>query len=257
MSPDQSHVHVEERAERATVTIDRPDKLNALTTDAFADIEAAFRAFAEGEPPSVVVVRGASGNFSAGVDVAGVPEWAAEGPLAVRDALAGAHDALRAIEALDAPVVAAIEGYCLGGGLELAIACDLRVARADATLGLPEVDLGLAMDLGGAQKLPGLIGEGKTKELIMTGEPIDGERAHDIGLVERVAPPSGFDAAVDDLVDTLAAKPTYVLGLAKRQVHATRPPNLEETMDLAIHHAVAAYQEDETQRRVRDFIDRG
>lgn len=252
MSTD--HVHVEERAERATVTIDRPEKLNALTTETFADLEVAFRAFADGEPPSVVVVRGASGNFSAGVDVAGVPEWADEGPLAVRDALAGVHDALRAIEALDVPVVAAIEGYCLGGGLELAIACDLRVARADATFGLPEVDLGLAMDLGGAQKLPGLIGEGATKELIMTGESIDGERAHEIGLVERVAPPERFDGAVSDLVERLATKPTYVLGLAKRQIHAARPLNLDEAMDQAIHHAVAAYQQAETQRRVQEFI---
>lgn len=248
------HVHVEERDDRATVMIDRPAKLNALTADAFADLAAIFRDFDEGDPPDVVVVRGAGDHFSAGVDVAGVPEWAEADPLAVRDALGGVHDALRAIETLDAPVVAAIEGYCLGGGLELAVACDLRVARADATFGLPEVDLGLAMDLGGAQKLPGLIGEGKTKELIMTGESIDGERAHAIGLVERVAPPATFEASVDDLVDTLASKPTYVLGLAKRQVHASRPLNLEEAMDQAIHHAIAAFQTDETQRRVHEFI---
>ena len=254
MTMASGHVHVEERGDRATVTIERPAKLNALTADAFADLETAFKEFDDGEPPAVVVIRGAGGDFSAGVDVAGVPEWAEAGPLAVRDALSGVHDALRAIEGLDAPVVAAIEGYCLGGGLELAVACDLRVARADATFGLPEVDLGLAMDLGGAQKLPGLIGEGKTKELIMTGESIDGERAHEIGLVERVAPPERFDATVDDLVATLASKPTYVLGLAKRQVHAARPLNLEAAMDQAIHHAVAAYQEDETQRRVQEFV---
>lgn len=246
-------IRVERSADRATVMIDRPETLNALTAPAFADIQATFESFAA-DPPAVVVVRGAGENFSAGVDVSGVPEWAEEGPLAVRDALADVHDALRAIESLDAPVVAAIEGYCLGGGLELAVACDLRVARADATFGLPEADLGLAMDLGGAQKLPGLIGEGMTKDLIMTGRSIDGERAHEVGLVERIAPPERFEAAVTDLADTLADKPTYVLGLAKRQVHTARPINLDEAMDQAIHHAIAAYHEDETQRRVREFM---
>ncbi|MDX1747033.1 MAG: enoyl-CoA hydratase/isomerase family protein, partial [Halobacteriales archaeon] len=207
----ESAIRVEESVEHATVTIDRPEKLNALTASAFADLKEAFDSFATGEPPSVVILQGAGGNFSAGVDVSGVPAWVEEGPRAVRSALTGVHDALRAIEALDIPVVAAIEGYCLGGGLELAVACDLRIARADATLGLPEVNLGLAMDLGGAQKLPGMIGEGRTKELIMTGESIDGERAHAIGLVERVAPAARFDEAVSTLAETLAEKPTYVM----------------------------------------------
>jgi enoyl-CoA hydratase/carnithine racemase len=184
-----------------------------------------------------------------------VPEWAEMNPLDVRDLLEPVHEALRTIESLDAPVVAVLEGHVLGGGLELAVACDIRIADATARFGLPESTMGLAMDLGGAQKLPGLIGEGMTKYLIMTGEPIDAERAHEVGLIEELHDPDAFDDAVDDLAATLASKPAYIHGLAKRQVHSVRPPNLDESMTQAIHHAIAAYQEPETQRRVEEFFE--
>jgi len=115
--------------------------------------------------------------------------------------------------------------------------------------------MGLAMDLGGAQKLPGMIGEGMTKYLIMTSETIDAERAHGIGLVEEYHDDAEFGGAVADLEDTLAAKPAYIHGLAKRQVHSVRPGNLDEAMQQAIHHAIAAYNEPETQRRVEEFFE--
>jgi enoyl-CoA hydratase/carnithine racemase len=235
------------------VTIDRPGKANALNGEMFVALGETFEGF---DPREVdgVTVRGAGGTFSAGVDMAGVPEWAEMAPLDVRDQLEPVHDALRAIEALDAPVVAALEGHVLGGGLELAVACDIRIASQTAAFGLPESEMGLAMDLGGPQKLPSFIGEGLTKYLIMTGETIDADRAHAAGLVEEVHDAEAFEAALADLEATLAEKPTYVHGLAKRQVHSARPPNVEESMQQAIHHAIAAYQEEETQRRVRDFF---
>jgi enoyl-CoA hydratase/carnithine racemase len=114
--------------------------------------------------------------------------------------------------------------------------------------------MGLAMDLGGPQKLPSFIGEGLTKYLIMTSETIGAERAYEAGLIEELHDAKTFKSAVSSLEDTLAEKPTYVHGLAKRQVHAARPINLDESMQQAIHHAIAAYQEEETQSRVRDFF---
>jgi enoyl-CoA hydratase/carnithine racemase len=239
--------------DRATVTLDRPGKLNALTGEMFVALGRAFESFAE-DPPSVVTVRGASGNLSAGVDVSGVPGWAEERPLAVRDQLESVHDAMRAVEDLDAPVVAACEGHVLGGGLELALACDLRVAAGDATFGLPESRMGLAMDVGGAQKLPGMVGEGLTKYLVMTGEPIGAERAFRSGLVEVLADEGEFESELASLEASLAEKPTYVHGLAKRQIHGIRP-DVETGMSLAIHHAIAAYHEPETMDRVTEFLD--
>jgi enoyl-CoA hydratase/carnithine racemase len=241
---------------RATVTLDRPGKKNALTGEAFLALGDAFERFAA-DPPDVVTVRGAGGDFSAGVDVAGVPEWAEQRPLFVRDQLEAVHGALDAIESLDAPVVAALEGVVLGGALELALACDVRVASADATFGLPEANMGLAMDLGGAQKLPGFVGEGMAKYLVLTGETIDAERALEVGLVEVRADEGAFEARVECIEDRLADQPTYVLGLAKRQIHAARPAHLDQGMRTAIHHDIAAYHEEETQRRVEGFLDEG
>jgi len=240
--------------DRATVTLDRPGKLNALTGEMFGALGGAFEAFAE-DPPGVVTVRGTGGNLSAGVDMTGVPEWAEDRPLAVRDELESVHDAIRAIEDLDAPVVAACEGHALGGGLELALACDIRVAAVDARFGLPESKMGLAMDVGGAQKLPGMVGEGLTKYLVMTGESIGAERAYRSGLVEVLAEEGAFESELAAIESSLAEKPTYVHGLAKRQIHGVRP-DVETGMSLAIHHAIAAYHEEETLGRVTEFLDR-
>ncbi|MEF8843737.1 MAG: enoyl-CoA hydratase/isomerase family protein [Haloarculaceae archaeon] len=252
METDSDDVIVAHEGGRATVTLDRPGKLNALTGEMFAALGGAFESFAE-DPPSVVTVRGAGGNLSAGVDMSGVPGWAEDRPLAVRDELESVHDAIRAIEDLDAPVVAACEGHVLGGGLELALACDIRVAAPDATFGLPESKMGLAMDVGGAQKLPGMVGEGLTKYLVMTGESIGAERALQSGLIEVLAEDGEFAAELATLESSLAEKPTYVHGLAKRQIHGVRP-DVETGMALAVHHAIAAYHEDETIERVRGFL---
>lgn len=239
--------------DRATVLLDRPEKRNAMTAQTFVELRDAVESF-RGDPPSILTIRGAGGDFSAGVDMGGVPEWAKQRPLEVRDQLEDVHDTLRTIESLDAPVIAALEGYVLGGGLELALACDIRIASMGARFGLPEATLGLAMDLGGAQKLPSFIGEGMTKYLVMTGEHIDAQRANDIGLVEKLVPSNEFEAELSALEDRLADQPTYVMGLAKRQVHSARPPHLGEAMNQAIHHAIAAYHETETQRRVGEFL---
>lgn len=246
-------VDVSETAHGVTVTLDGAERLNAMTGETFAALRETFEGFAD-DPPAVVTVRGAGGNFSAGVDLGGVPEWAEMSPLAVRDELEAVHAAIEAIESLDAPVLAACEGYVLGGGLELALACDVRIARADAEFGLPESKLGLAMDLGGAQKLPGIVSEGTTKYLVMTGESIGAHRAHEVGLVSEYLKADAFEDRLAELESSLASKPTYVHGLAKRQVHSVRP-DLDTAMELAIHHAIAGYNEAETLRRVREFLD--
>lgn len=248
------NVRVDSKTDRVQITLDRPSKSNALSEAMFTTLKQVFADLAS-EDVSVVTVRGGGGDFSAGVDMSGIPGWAELPPLEVREILETVHDALRAIEGLDAPVVAALEGNVLGGGLELALSCDLRIASETAVFGLPEADMGLAMDLGGAQKLPGMIGEGMTKYLVMTGETIGAERARAIGLIEECHPADEFEEAVEAIEETLASKPTYVHDLAKRQIHSARPLNLEESMQQAIHHAIAAYHEEETQRRVAEFFE--
>jgi enoyl-CoA hydratase/carnithine racemase len=248
-------ISVESSDRGVTIVLDRPEKKNALTGTTFAEIgDAVETAVADGDT-GVVTIRGAGGDFSAGVDLNNVPEWIDQKPLEVREQLEEIHEVLDLLETVDVPVVAALEGYVLGGALELAISCDLRVATRDATFGLPESKLGLAINYGGAQKLPGLIGEGMTKRLIMTGENIDAGRAHEIGLVEELVDGDELDDAVTRLERTLAEKPRYVHGFAKRQVRSVRPPTVEEGMQQAIHHAIAAYQEEETQQRSLEALD--
>lgn len=248
------HVTVSGTDDWITVTLDRESKANALTGEMFVAIG---EAIANLDPAEVdgATIRGTGEHFSAGVDMTGVPEWGEMDPLAVRDKLEPIHDALRQIEGADLPVVAALEGYVLGGGLELALSCDVRIASETAQFGLPEAEMGLAMDLGGPQKLPGFVGEGLTKYLVMTCHNIGAQRAFEAGLVEEVHDASDFEDRLADLEATLAGKPTYVLGLGKRQVHASREGTVEEGMQRAIHHAIACYQENETQRRVAEFLE--
>lgn len=247
-------ISTEESGRRLTVILDRPEKKNALTKKMFDEIRAAVEDAAD-RNIGVVTFRGSEGTFSAGVDMSNVPTWIEQKPLEVRDQLEAVHETLRYLESVDLPLVAALESYVLGGALELAISCDIRVAKTDAEFGLPESNLGLAMNYGGAQKLPGIIGEGMTKYLIMTGESIGAERAHELGLVERLADPDSFEEVLDELEATLEEKPRYIHDMAKRQVHSVRPPNLEESMQQGIHHAIAAYQEEETQRRAMEFME--
>lgn len=246
-------ITVDKTDQRMTVTLDRPKKKNALTKETFQEIRSAVEGAAD-QNVGVVVLRGAGDDFSAGVDMSNVPTWIEQKPLEVREQLKEVHETLRYLESVDLPLVAALEGYVLGGALELAISCDIRVAKMNAKFGLPESNLGLAMNYGGAQKLPGFIGEGLTKYMIMTGETITAQRAYNTGLVEVLADPGEFESAVSDLEETLVDKPRYIHGMAKQQVHSARPLNLEEAMEQAIHHAIAAYKEEETQQRSMEFV---
>ena len=130
------------------------------------------------------------------------------------------------------PVICAIHGACIGGALELALACDLRVMAAEAVAGMPEVRLGLIPDLGGASRLPQVVGLGRAKELVMTGRMIDGEEAERIGLANRVAPAAELDTAVQALADELLACAPVAVGQAKRVLDASARPALGVTLEL-------------------------
>src|SRR4051794_16330249 len=146
------------------------------------------------DPPRVVVVRGAGERaFSVGADI---DEWAAMTPADAMWASERGAAALDALQALPCPVVAMIHRHCLGGGLEVALACDLRLATSDAQLGFPEVTLGNATGWGGAARLLSIVGLGHAKELMLSGRTLDAEAAHRIGLVGRVVEPDALEDAV-------------------------------------------------------------
>ena len=186
-----------------TVTVDRPEKLNAMTRETLQELEQAFDALASDDAVRAVIVTGAGDKaFVAGADINELAEESATtGHLAAQRG----QETFRKIEALGKPVVAAINGFALGGGLELALACHLRVASENAKLGLPEVTLGVIPGYGGSQRLARLVGRGRALELILTGAHIDASEAHRIGLVNRVVPKTELLSETEKLVRKIIA----------------------------------------------------
>lgn len=168
----------------ATVTITRPDKLNALNARLLEELDGLFTALATDRLVGAVIVTGAGRSFVAGADIA---EIAANDAAGLERLSAHGQAIFSRIERLPKPVIAAVNGFALGGGCELALACHIRVASEHAKFGLPEVKLGLIPGYGGTQRLPRLVGKGRALQLILTGEQIDATEAYRIGLVDVVA----------------------------------------------------------------------
>jgi enoyl-CoA hydratase len=171
----------------AVVTINRPDKLNALNAATVAELDRAFRDAAADDDVRGVIVTGAGEKaFVAGADIG---ELARMGPIDGVAVSRLGQDAFRFLETMGKPVIAAVNGFALGGGMELALACHLRVASEKAKFGLPEVKLGIIPGYGGTIRLPRIVGRGRALELILTGEMIDAAEAYRIGLANRVVAP--------------------------------------------------------------------
>jgi enoyl-CoA hydratase len=178
------HLLYEKRDGIGYVTINRPDKLNALNGAVMRELDDVFTSIADDDEVKVVILTGAGEKaFIAGADI---NELAVQAPVPGKETAEYGQEVLSFIEDLGKPVIAAINGYALGGGCEIAMACTLRIASENAKLGQPEVKLGLMPGYGGTQRLPRLVGKGRALELILTGEMISAEDAYRIGLVNHV-----------------------------------------------------------------------
>jgi len=193
----------------ATITLDVPGKMNRVAYPARAQLAAVFDELGEDEGIRAIVLTGAGGHFTAGGDIAGFME-------ATPEQLSRLAWNVAAAERCPKPVIARIEGYCLGVGLELALACDFRVAAEGAQLGLPEVGLGMIPGSGGSQRLARLVGLGRAKDVVMRRQRISAEDALAWGLVSEVVPGEELDDAVARIVDELAALSPLALKIAKR-----------------------------------------
>jgi enoyl-CoA hydratase/carnithine racemase len=213
-APSFEHLSVTVDGPRGTLQLNRPDRLNPLGTQTLHEIEDAARWFDEHLDLKVVVVSGAGRAFSAGADVTA---FSAAGPM--EDAQQGWRMG-RALEEMRAVTVARIQGWCVGGGLVVAAACDLRVAATSARFSIPEIDLGIPLAWGGIPRLVREIGPALTKELVMTCRPFDAEEALRAGFLNRVVRDDLLDVEVDALVETLVAKPKLALLETKAHVNA-------------------------------------
>jgi enoyl-CoA hydratase len=205
-----------EKGRIATVTINRPKVLNALNKDTLAEIKAAFDDLAADPEVKVIILTGSGEKaFVAGADISFMQPMNA---LEAYEFGAFAQDAFMSIEGNPKPVIAAINGYALGGGNEIAMACDLRIAADTAKFGQPEINLGIIPGFAGTQRLSRLVGKTKAKELIYTGDMIDAEEAYRIGLVNKVVPLADLMAEARKMAEKIASKGAIALKVAKSAI---------------------------------------
>ena len=214
----------------ALITINRPDKLNALNDAVMADIGQAVAAAKADPAVGVVIVTGAGEKaFVAGADIA---ELAKQTVLGGKDKSIRGQVVLNAIETLGKPVIAAINGYAFGGGLELALACHLRYAAATAKMGLPEVGLGIIPGYGGTQRLPRIVGRGRALEMILSGNAIDAATAERHGLVNGVFEATDLAAKVRGIATNLLTKGPLALSMALESVLRGTSTSQEEGLRI-------------------------
>lgn len=211
------------------IRINHPDALNALNTLVLSELGKAFDAFAADESVEVVVLTGEGRAFVAGADIAEMSAMTAqEGKAFGR---LGA-DVFRKIEMMPQPVIAAVNGFALGGGCELAMACDIRIASSKAKFGQPEVGLGITPGFSGTQRLPRLVGLGKAKELIYTAAVIPADEACRIGLVNRVVEPEALMDEALALAAAIASKARLAVRYAKEAINRGIETDIETGIDM-------------------------
>ncbi|HSB70483.1 MAG TPA: enoyl-CoA hydratase-related protein [Candidatus Methylomirabilis sp.] len=238
----------------ATLIVERPP-LNALSYQTKEEIGACLEEVAADSAVRCLIVYGAGGRaFSVGSDIKEFPEVSARRlghQRAVHE-----HTLNNRIDYFPVPTIAAIEGHCLGGGLELALACDLRVASETSRLGLPEVRLGGFPGGGGTERLPRLIGEARARELIYTGEPVDAREAWRIGLVNRVAPAGQALAAAQELGRTIAVSAGATLRTVKSVLDRGLAMDLLEAEQVAIAAIAEVFQSEAIREGVAAFLEK-
>ena len=216
----------------ATIRLDRPPA-NALGQAISVELQEAAHEAAEDPEVRAVVLWGGERIFAAGADIKAMAEW---GPAEIDADVSALEQACRDLEAIPKPVLAAVNGYALGGGCELALACDLRIVAEDAKLGQPEIRLGVIPGAGGTQRLPRLVGLGRAREMIFTGRHVGAEEALAIGLADRVVPADRVYPTALEEAARWAAGPTLALGAAKAALNAA--VELDRASGLRVEHDV-------------------
>lgn len=238
----------------AILTVDRPP-LNPLSRRTKEELLISLEEIAAIPDVRCVILHGAGGRaFSVGADIKEFPEIT-EKRLARQHAILE-HTLYNRIDFFPIPTIAAIEGHCLGGGLELALACDLRVASQSSRLGMPEVKLGVFPGGGGTERLPRLVGESRARELIYTGEPIDAAEAWRIGLVNRVAPAGQALAVAETLGRTIAERPGITLRTVKAVMDRGLCMDLLEAQQVSIDAISELFQSEAVQAGVKAFLEK-
>ncbi|RCV63151.1 enoyl-CoA hydratase [Methanophagales archaeon] len=228
MTEGKRHIVYEKKQRVATVILNRPKSLNALNTDLLTELLDSLQDAETDSKVQAIVITGAGDKaFCAGADI---EELLEKSPLEASEWSQWVQGILTHLEKQKKPVIAKINGFCLGGGLELAMACDFRIATEKAIFGQPEINLAIIPGGGGTQRLTRLIGKTKAMEMLMTGDHIAAEEAFRLSLVNRIVPADELDAAVDVFIKRLLTKSTVTLAIIKDAVNRGIEMDLEHAL---------------------------
>lgn len=237
----------------AVLTVNRPDKLNALNSQVHREGVEILEELKDDADVRVVVIKGAGDkSFIAGADIS---EFADASPVEQRGVM-NSRSLFTVLDTFPKPVIAMINGFCLGGGNELAMACDIRIASDKSRFGQPEINLGIICGGGGTQRLPRLIGESKAMELILTGEMIDAPTAFDYGLVNYVYAADELEAKTMELAAKIAEKSPIALQMSKEAVKFASRSNLDEGLRREIDLFAICFSTEDKREGVAAFLEK-
>jgi len=237
----------------ALITLNRPEVLNALNTVTLQELHEVCTGLDADRGVRVIIITGEGKAFAAGADISEMKHFTPDD--AQRFSRLG-HKTMDAIQNAGKPVIAAVNGYALGGGLELALACDIIIASEDALLGMPEVNLGIIQGFGGTQRLPRLVGKARAKELIFTGDPITARRAYEIGMVNSIVPPVELLPEAQGLAHTISEKGPAALRLVKRVIDGGYDEKLAGGCAMEIESFVESFATPDREEGMKAFLEK-
>ena len=236
-----------------TITLNRPAKKNALSNQLLDELRTAISEANDDAEVRAVIITGAENSFSAGVDISDVDF---SSPVATKGFLEGFQDILNELEKLEKPTIAAINGLALGGGCELALVCDIRIASKRATIGLSEIKLGLLPGGGGTQRLPRMVGMSKALEMLYTGDPVNAEDAYRIGLVSQVVDPDKLMDEARMLAGSFVDKAPLALRMAKEAAKRGANMDLRSALQFEIQCVSFLASTEDHAEGIRAFLEK-
>jgi enoyl-CoA hydratase len=253
VSQSYETILLERRGPVAIVTINRPEKRNALNIQTRTEGAAVLDELRGDDSVRVVILTGAGDKaFIAGADIS---EFAQRTAISQREVMLE-PSLFNAIDSFPKPIIAMVNGYCLGGGCEVALACDIRIAGEKASFGQPEINLGIIPGGGGTQRLTRLLGEGKAMEMILTGEIIDAQTAFTLGLVNHVVPADQLEGKTMKIANRIAEKSPIALRLAKEAVKIASRSNMDEGLRREVDLFALCFSSEDKDEGVKAFLEK-
>jgi enoyl-CoA hydratase len=250
---EYKNIKIEYRKNIAILTFNRPDVLNALSTETLTEALDAVKELEGNHGAWVLILTGAGRAFVAGADIS---ELAGKTPEDARRYSELGHTFINTIHHMDKPVIAAVNGYALGGGTEIALGCDIRIASENAGFGLPEATVGVIPGWGGTQRAARLIGTALAKELIFTGEVIGAQRALEIGLVNRVVPHESIMDVTVDMAQKISLQGRIALSHAKRVINEGVDKSFQEGCKMEMDAFVSCFQTEDRKEGMKAFVEK-